>query len=92
MICNCYRIKAAMRRQNHLRSIPAEKQMAQRDGRHHPLLGHLFITTPPAQYDELRMRQHGSLPKLYADDLRQYTSLNMATRVPKEDFPPCDKR
>ena len=29
-----------------------------------------------AQYDELRMRQHGSLPKLYADDLRQYTSLN----------------
>ena len=45
-----------------------------------------------AQYDELRMRQHGSLPKLYADDLRQYTSLNMATRVPKEDFPPCDKR
>ena len=29
-----------------------------------------------AQYDELRMRQHGSLPKLYADDLRQYASLN----------------
>ena len=29
-----------------------------------------------AQYDELRMRQHGSLPKLYADDLWQYTSLN----------------
>ena len=29
-----------------------------------------------AQYDELRMRQHGSLPKLYADDLRQYTTLN----------------
>merc|ERR1712012_176003 len=23
---------------------------------------------------------------------RQYTSLNMATRVPKEDFPPWDKR
>ena len=47
MICKCYRIKAAMRRQNHLRSILAEKQMAQRDGRHHPLLGHLFITIPP---------------------------------------------
>ena len=28
----------------------------------------------------------------YADDLRQYTTLNMATRVPREDFPPCDKR
>ena len=47
MICKCYRIKAGMRRQNHLRSILAEKQMAQRDGRHHPLLGHLFITIPP---------------------------------------------
>ena len=22
-----------------------------------------------AQYDELRMRQHGSLPRLYADDM-----------------------
>ena len=56
--------------------------------------GHLCYSPErqTAQYDELRMRQHGSLPKLYADDLRQYTSLNMATRVPKEDFPPCDKR
>ena len=41
---------------------------------------------------ELRMRQHMVHSPGYADDLRQYTSLNMATRVPKEDFPPCDKR
>ena len=47
MICKCYRIKAGIRGQNHLRSILAGNQMAQRDGRHHPLLGHLFITTPP---------------------------------------------
>ena len=40
-----------------------------------------------AQYDELRMRQHGSLPKLYADDLRQYTSLN---KNHLESFPDCE--
>ena len=28
-----------------------------------------FLRKVPAQYDELRMRQHGSLPVLYADDM-----------------------
>ena len=43
-----------------------------------------------AQYDELRMRQHGSLPKLYADDLRQYTSLNssLARSILPEEINP----